>query len=58
MKSNILDKIPNCKLDANGVFKYIQINVKATFSTESKFVVRGYKKHKFHADNFDDFMSI
>jgi phosphohistidine phosphatase len=55
MKSSILDKIPNCILDPEGVFKYIQIYVKQTFSEDSKFVIRGYKKCHFHDDNFQDF---
>jgi hypothetical protein len=55
MKTNILDKIPNCILDPKGVFKYIQIHVKS--SDDQKHVVRGYKKHPYHDDNFQDFAS-
>ncbi len=59
MKSttNILDRIPNVILDPNGVFKYIQIFVRNTTTNESKHVVRGYNKFKYHADNYADFVS-
>jgi hypothetical protein len=56
--NNILDKIQNCILDTKGVFKYIQIYVKETYSDKSKYVVRGYKKHPYHDDNFQDFTSM
>ena len=55
MENNILDQIPDCIIDANGVFKYIQINVTDTKSNVSKIVLRGSNKYKFHADNFDAF---
>jgi hypothetical protein len=55
---NILDKIPSVKLDPNGIFKYIQILIKNKNSGESKHVVRGFGKFKYHADNYDDFTSI
>lgn len=53
--STALEKIPNVIIDSNGIFKYIQIYVRDIFTDESKYVIRGYKKHKFHADNFADF---
>jgi phosphohistidine phosphatase len=54
--SAILDRIQNCIIDSHGIFKYIQIQVKEINDASlSKYVVRGYLKHKFHADNFDDF---
>ena len=56
--SNLLDKIPNVILDPNGVFKYIQIFVRDKSTNESKNVVRGYQKFKFHADNYEFFTSI
>jgi len=55
---NILDIIPNVKLDQNGIFKYIQILIKNNYTGESKHVVRGFAKFKYHADNYDDFTSI
>jgi len=56
--ASILEKIPNVKIDPNGIFKYIQIYVKNPFSGDSKYVIRGFKKYKFHLDNFNDFQSI
>lgn len=56
--SNILSKIPDCIIDSNGVFKYIQIYIKDIFENKSKYIVRGFKKYKFHADNFYDFSNI
>ena len=58
MKSNILDKIPNTIIDSHGVFKYIQIYVRSLTSEDYKYVVRGYKKFSFHADNYDYFLSF
>lgn len=56
-KTNFLDLIPNCIIDPKGKFKYIQILVENNINKESKHVVRGYSRHKFHADNFEDFSS-
>jgi hypothetical protein len=53
--SKSLEKIPNVIIDSHGIFKYIQILVTDNFKDESKYVIRGYSKYKFHADNFDDF---
>ena len=59
MKSNILDNIPNCKIDSNGVFKYIQIIVQETYdSSNVKYVVRGFKKYSYHKENYADFQSL
>jgi hypothetical protein len=55
---NYFDKIPNCKIDQEGVFKYIQILIKSSSSNEKKYVVRGYLKYDYHAKNYADFQSI
>jgi hypothetical protein len=55
--SNVLDNIPNCIIDPKGVFKYIQIFVRSKFTDEKKYVVRGFKKYSFHAENFENFKS-
>ena len=56
--NKLLEKIPNCVIDADGIFKYIQIQVKSRTSSESKYVVRGYLKYDYHAKNYSDFQSI
>ena len=55
--ASILDKIPNVIIDTHGVFKYIQIFVRSSSTDETKYVVRGYTKYKYHADNYEDFVS-
>jgi len=57
MKTSCLDKIKNSKIDQHGVFKYIQIYVRDIFTNEYKNVIRGYKKYKYHADNYSDFVN-
>ena len=54
LKSKILDKIKDCIIDNDGVFKYIQVNIKDTSTLESLCVVRGHLIHEYHNDNFDD----
>lgn len=46
--SEPLDKIPDVIIDPNGVFKYILVYVHDDNSKQSKPIVRGYKKCKFH----------
>lgn len=50
-----LSRIANCKIDPHGVFKYIQIKIND--KSESKYLVRGYLRHEYHADNYKDFKS-
>ena len=54
LNSKILDKIKDCIIDQDGVFKYIQVNIKDISTAETKCVVRGYLIHEYHSDNFDD----
>lgn len=58
LNKKILDTIPNCIIDQDGIFKYIQIRVKSSSTNESKYVVRGYSKYDYHAKNYADFQSI
>ena len=53
--SQVLNKIENCIIDNQGVFKYIQINLRDTQTDNKKIIIRGTNKFKFHADIFDDF---
>ena len=53
---NDLEKIIECDIDSDGVFKYIQIKVTCNNSGESKLVVRGKIKYDYHAENFEDFV--
>jgi len=40
-----------------GVFKYVQVNIKDKSSQESKCVIRGYLRHEFHQEDFEDLES-
>ncbi len=55
--NKILNIIPDCIIDKDGVFKYVQILVKSLSTHETKYVVRGYAKYDYHAKNFADFKS-
>ena len=57
-KNKVLDLIPNCIIDQDGIFKYIQIMVKSLSTNEWKHVVRGYRKYDYHAKIYSDFQSI
>ncbi|XP_044595357.1 14 kDa phosphohistidine phosphatase-like [Cotesia glomerata] len=48
-----LDAIPDVNIDPNGVFKYILVYVHDDNTKQSKPIVRGYKKCKFHADIYE-----
>ncbi|XP_051153345.1 14 kDa phosphohistidine phosphatase-like isoform X2 [Leptopilina boulardi] len=52
--SEILDQIPDVDIDANGVFKYILINVTDKKSKSTKPIVRGYARAPYHADIYDE----
>ncbi|XP_057325956.1 14 kDa phosphohistidine phosphatase-like [Microplitis mediator] len=51
--SEALDKIPDVIIDPNGVFKYILVYIHDDNTKQSKPIVRGYKKCKFHADIYE-----
>lgn len=48
--SEILDQIPDVDIDANGVFKYILINVTDKKSKSTKPIVRGYARAPYHGE--------
>ena len=43
-------EIKGAILDTEGVFKYIQIDIKNQKTNESKVVIRGWRSSAFHAD--------
>lgn len=51
-----LDKIADVDISANGIFKYILVNVHDEVNKQSKPIVRGYRKCTWHGkckkDNF------
>ena len=51
-KSNLFYTIPNCIIDNNGVFKYIQIRLKNLDSKEERIIIRGWKDLEYHRQNF------
>jgi len=57
---DLLPYIPQVQIDKTSRFKYIYISIylkKKSFnaSTDSLFLIRGTKKHSYHADIFDAF---
>lgn len=50
--ASLLNKLPDVDIDPRGVFKYILIE--ATEGGSKKYIVRGYKRCKFHANIFDE----
>lgn len=56
--SEILDQIPDVDIDADGVFKYILINVTDKKSNSKKPIVRGYARAPYHGEFFYFFQSF
>lgn len=52
-----LDKVQNCIIDKEGIFKYVQLNLTDHNTKEEKIVVRGYKGCEYHRDIYDEFLS-
>ncbi|XP_015605548.1 14 kDa phosphohistidine phosphatase isoform X1 [Cephus cinctus] len=46
--AQLLDKIPDVDIDANGVFKYVLIMVHDDENKQSKPIVRGYSRASWH----------
>ena len=53
---NLLNKVADCYIDNNGIFKYIQIKLYS--GKETKIIVRGYKGLEYHSNNYDQFLNL
>ncbi|CAJ0573823.1 unnamed protein product, partial [Mesorhabditis spiculigera] len=49
-----LDVVQDADIDDKGKFKYVLIKVIEKSTKEQKFIVRGYKRHPYHADICDE----
>lgn len=45
--------LPEVDIDSEGRFKYVLIQLQ--YKNEQALFVRGYKRHEFHADHFEEF---
>ncbi len=54
-EAQILEKIPQVKIDDEGVFKYILIKCDIG-ENSSIYFVRGSGKYEFHAENYEQFL--
>lgn len=47
--ADALSKVPDVDIDPEGVFKYIQVNVKVKGGNDHKVIVRGTKTAEYHS---------
>ena len=48
-----LSDINDVHIDEEGIFKYIQIQIKNIQTNESKVIIRGFEECEYHADIYD-----